>query len=380
MEKEYALWLCNLPGIGNVRGRKLLELCGGSAKKLYDAPDRIWKQVISDQVYEKVKTYTEGWRLSEEYEKLQEKNIGLAALSDRTYPEKLRNIPDAPFVLFYKGKLEEYCKLSVAVVGARDCSEYGSYVAEGLGRALGKQGIPLISGMARGIDGISQQAALDQGGSSYGVLGCGVDICYPAGNRKLYDRLVRQGAVLSPYPPGTEPRAGNFPPRNRIVSGMADAVVVVEARNRSGTLITVDMALEQGRDVYVAPGRVTDRLSDGCNRLLKQGAQVFLSPEDFLEDLFAVHPEAAERTKRAAVTEEKGKTSVPSPSENLSLELKQVYEALDFTPRSIGQINDRLPFPCAIGSLSSMLMVLCMKKLAVQVSPGYFCILGKATF
>ena len=163
---------------------------------------------------------------------------------EKEYPDKLKNIPDAPAGLYVRGKVPVESEITVAVVGARDCSEYGRYVAEELGSFLGKSGVTVVSGMARGIDGISQWAALEAGGTSIGILGCGVDICYPARNRALFDRLSEQGTIISEYPPGTPPRHMNFPARNRIVSGLADAVVVIEARCRSGTLITVDMALE----------------------------------------------------------------------------------------------------------------------------------------
>jgi DNA processing protein len=145
--------------------------------------------------------------------------------------------------------------------------------------------------MARGIDGIAQKAALDAGGKSYAVLGCGVDICYPEENRDLYERLQQQGGILSEYPPGMQPIAKLFPPRNRIISGLSDLVLVIEARKRSGTLITVDMALEQGREVYALPGRVSDALSDGCNRLIRQGAGPATCPEDILEFFFGTGSE-----------------------------------------------------------------------------------------
>ena len=144
----------------------------------------------------------------------------------------------------------------------------------------------MVSGMARGIDGIAQKAALEAGGASFAVLGCGVDICYPEENRELYDRLLQEGGILSEYPPGMPPEPKLFPPRNRIISGLSDLVLVIEARKKSGTLITVDMALEQGREVYALPGRVSDKLSDGCNRLIRQGAGVATCPEDILEFFF----------------------------------------------------------------------------------------------
>lgn len=202
----------------------------------------------------------------------------------RRISKKVINYTGSTVWFFYKGRLPKDTIPSVAVIGARECSEYGRYVAEELGRYLGTHRIQVISGMARGIDGISQQAALSAGGTSYGVLGCGVDICYPSQNRRLYEELGREGGLLSTYAPGIRAMPAYFPPRNRIVSGLSDALIVIEARQKSGTLITVDMALEQGRDVYVVPGRITDRLSDGCNRLLNQGAGVMLSPEQFLEE------------------------------------------------------------------------------------------------
>lgn len=373
MEEEYGLWLCNLPGIGSIRGRKLLALCGGKAEKLYHAPETVWRQVVSEKIYMNVKRFTETWKLEEEYGRLAEQNIGFVSLAGKEYPEKLKNIADPPLGLYYRGGLPEGNPVTVAVIGARDCSEYGRYVAEELGKALGERGFPLVSGMARGIDGISQSAALRHGGSSFGVLGCGVDICYPSRNRDLYVQLMEKGAILSAYPPGTEPKPGNFPPRNRIVSGLSDVVVVIEARSRSGTLITVDMALEQGRDVYVVPGRVTDRLSDGCNRLLKQGAQVFLSPEDFLEDMLAAYPDR----RRQPVSHEAARKEGRKTEVELSPKLAQVYGALDFEPRSVEQIQSRMAAACPVCELGPLLMTLCMKELAIQISPGYFCIPGK---
>ncbi len=283
-ERIYACWLCNFPGIGNRHRHLLTKLCG-SAEEAYLADKRKWGQVLSQKQVKELEDYTEKWQPEKEYRRMQEAGISLITFSEKAYPQRLKNIPDSPYGIFVKGRLPGENVLTVAVIGARECSEYGRYVAAELGAELGRRGVVVVSGMARGIDGISQEAALEAGGVSVGVLGCGVDICYPAQNKELYDRLLHKGAVLSPYPVGTPALARNFPPRNRIVSGLADAVVVIEARVKSGTLITVDMALEQGREVYVVPGRVTDRLSDGCNRLIRQGAGVFLSPECFLEEI-----------------------------------------------------------------------------------------------
>lgn len=296
---------------------------------------------------------------------------------EKDYPERLRNIPDAPAGLYARGRLPVKKDVTVAVVGARDCSDYGRYVAEKLGAFLGRNGVTVVSGMARGIDGVSQWAALESGGTSIGVLGCGVDICYPAGNGALFHRLLEQGTIFSEYPPGTPPRAMNFPARNRIVSGLSDAVVVVEARSRSGTLITVDMALEQGKEVFVVPGRVTDRLSDGCNKLIKQGAEILLSPEELLEEL----QELKERTEERSTLGEKGKRGKARERKSdawleqvpeVSPELYNIYQALDFYPQSVEQIAARLSPDISQSQAAVQLIQLCVDHKAVQVSPGYF--------
>ena len=363
----------------------------------------------------------------------EEEKISFITPFDSMYPERLKSIPDAPAGLYVMGTLPAESDITVAVIGARECSDYGRYVAERLGAFLGERGVTVVSGMARGIDGISQWAALEAGGASIGVLGCGVDVCYPAKNRKLYDRLLKQGAVLSEYHPGTPPRPMNFPARNRIVSGLADAVVVIEARNKSGTLITVDMALEQGREVFVVPGRVTDGLSEGCNRLIKQGAGILLSPEELLEELRelkcrtqenvngriqkSVSGQTGERTedpcekerpgsggrqskedrnKRSAERSNEQQGKVPKIQQgkqyskqckehkehkehkeqtgNLQGELLAVYQALDFYPRSMEQIMEFLPYNISRKQAVMQLMQLCTENRAMQVSPGHFCL------
>ena len=259
-ERMYAYFICSIPMIGGVRAGQLLSRFG-DPQGVYEAGTAGWREILSDSVVEYMDRQKKSGNLEEEYHSLGEKQIGLVLQEEEGFPQKLLEIPDPPYGLFYKGKLPEQKQPSVAVIGARECSEYGRFVAEELGRYLGSQEIQVISGMARGIDGISQQAALLAGGTSYGVLGCGVDICYPRQNRKLYEELIQKGGLLSTYAPGTKALPAYFPPRNRIVSGLADALIVIEARQKSGTLITVDMALEQGKDVYVVPGRITVRLS-----------------------------------------------------------------------------------------------------------------------
>lgn len=368
-KEMYACWLCNFPGIANRRLQQLVRFCGGDPEAVYFADSEVWEKALSPEQTEKLKAYTAAWRPEEEYLKMREQGIRLVTIDDKSYPKRLKDIPDPPYGLFYRGVLPREDVPAVAVVGARECSEYGKYVANRLGEALGAGGVVLISGMARGIDGICQKAALKAGGYSAGVLGNGVDICYPAQNRELYGMLLEAGAVISSYPTGTPALGRNFPPRNRIVSGLADAVVVIEARIQSGTLITVDMALEQGREVYVVPGRVTDGLSQGCNRLIKQGAGVLLDPEELLEDV----KEIRERSRAVKRNLPEGGGFRAGPLKPLSRELAAVYEALDFTPRSAEEIQARMPQEYRQKPVVTYLMELIMERLAIQVSPGHFC-------
>lgn len=332
------------------------------------ADKETWGQVLSPKQVESLARYTAAWKPEAEYRRMKAEGIRLVTVGDEEYPHRLRRIPDAPYYFFIRGKLPVEDAPAVAVIGARECSEYGRYVARTLGEALGRGGVTVISGMARGIDGISQGAALEVGGYSIGVLGSGVDICYPAQNRALYEKLIKSGTVLSTYPLGTKALPQNFPPRNRIVSGLADAVVVVEARVKSGTLITVDMALEQGREVYVVPGRVTDRLSDGCNRLVKQGADMVLSPESFLEEIWQLW-----ETGKKGVTQKANSFLEPEQTAGLPKELAEICGVLDFTPKSPGEIRQLLSDRYSEKQIITGLMQLCMENMAIQVSPGHFC-------
>lgn len=380
-EGVYACWLCNFPDINNKQLHRLSDLCGGS-EAAYLADKKKWGEVLSAKQVESLARHTARWKPEAEYRKMKDQGIEIVTIGDERYPERLRRIPDAPYGLFVRGKIPQADAPAVAVIGARECSEYGRYVAGVLGEALGRRGVAVISGMARGIDGISQEAALEAGGYSAGVLGSGVDVCYPAQNRAIYEKLIKAGTLLSAYPLGTPARPQNFPPRNRIVSGLADAVVVVEARAKSGTLITVDMALEQGREVYIVPGRVTDRLSDGCNRLVKQGAGIVLSPESFLEEIWQLW----ETGKKAAGAGSGGKAGCKEANAflerpdtaGLPEELARVAGVLDFDARSPEEIRQRLwdrypekPYPEK--QIVACLMQLCMEDLAIQVSPGRFC-------
>ncbi|MDD4237222.1 MAG: DNA-processing protein DprA [Desulfotomaculaceae bacterium] len=217
--------------------------------------------------------------------KLDSMGVSYVCHSDPAYPENLLGIYDPPPVIFYKGQLKATDKLSVAIVGTRKPSPYGLVVAEKLAKDLTALGITITSGMARGIDSAAHRGALAEGGRTIAVLGCGPDVVYPKENKQLMEAIIDNGAVVSEFPPGTQPEAWRFPVRNRIISGLSQATLVVEAAERSGALITADFALEQGRDVMAVPGNVVNPLSRGPHRLIKQGARLIEGAGDVLDEL-----------------------------------------------------------------------------------------------
>lgn len=259
------------------------------------------------------------------------KNKGIVFLhqNSKNYPKRLAQLYDIPYGLYCKGKPVRKEGAVVAVVGARGCSEYGKRAAWTLAKEFAHMGIAVVSGMAAGIDTAAHQGCIAGGGSTYAVLGCGVDICYPRENIQLYMQIQRNGCLLSEYTPGTPPVPGRFPVRNRIISGMADAVVVVEARKRSGSLITVDQALEQNKDVFVVPGRIGEALSEGCHELIKQGAQIITEPQDILQSSLVKENIPMQKSPLNC--------SIKKQSEKNALATKKnmVYSCLNLYPKSL---------------------------------------------
>lgn len=400
--KKYEYWLHRMPEAGNGTIRELLRRYH-TPFEVYGAVRRRSKgvlEVLTEARMDEVSEYTRTYDLNREYEQLLQKGIRLLTAEDEAYPQRLRKIPSAPYALYVLGQLPPENLPAVAMIGARECSEYGIYVAKNFAKELGAHGIPVISGMARGIDSISQEAALQGGGRTYAVLGCGVDICYPKSSRRLYEQILEQGGILSTFPPGTEPMKRLFPERNRIVSGLADAILVVEARQKSGTFITVDMALEQGREVYAIPGRLTDRLSDGCNLLLQQGALIAVSPQDLLQHLsprqmeFPLEnsPQKTETVENKENVRNKedvrdaentGNTEDTRNMEDLKntdQRLQILLEILDFLPKSVEEIRTsyekKRKLTVTTPEILCMLMELCLEGSATQVSGNYFAAQG----
>ncbi|MBR6763804.1 MAG: DNA-processing protein DprA [Clostridia bacterium] len=268
---KHWIWLAELFRSGK-RVNELLEHFG-SPEEVFHASVRELKQVPSLRDEDREAILCHDLTLAEEIRAAcKEKGIHIVTYQDSTFPASLRSIPNPPLVLYYYGELPEFSEvLSVAVVGTRHASFYGRSIAENLGNRLAKSGVCLVSGMAEGVDSASTRGAIKAGNPGVVVLGTPIDVCYPRSSRDVYDALKKDGAVISEYPPGGETFQTNFPARNRIISGLSQGVVVVEAPLRSGSLITARMALEQGRDVFVVPGNIDVPSFEGSNRLLVNG-------------------------------------------------------------------------------------------------------------
>lgn len=336
---KYEYWFANIKGINN---RRKIEVRNyfQRIEELFFLDE--WKMMALGIAEKEKKILIESiktWDIEGEYRRIEERAIRCVPYFHKDYPEKLKQIDSPPYMLYVKGKLPDPKRKTVAMVGARNCSHYGEYMAKEYAETLAKAGVQIVSGMARGIDGISQRSAIAAGGSSFAVLGCDVNYCYPQEHMELYSDLIKCGGVLSELPIGTMPLKQYFPARNRIISGLSDAVLVIEAKERSGTLITTDMALEQGRDVYALPGPTNSQLSRGCNLLIKQGAGILLSPEELLVDLGLTCTnvlEKSELTKNSLVMSEKLLYSC------LGLYPQNLEELIQKTRMSVPEILDNL--------------------------------------
>lgn len=317
----YEYWLAGVRSLSD-RKKRLLREYAGSAEELYyiEETSLHFLEFLNEKEVQIIKEAKKRTDLDEDYKKLRQLGIAFVPYFDSRYPKRLENIASAPYALYVKGKLPEEENMTAAIVGARRCTHYGEQMALEYGEALAEAGVQIISGMAKGIDGAGHRGALNAGGTTFAVLGCGVDVCYPREHIGLYEDMRKNGGLISEQLPGQPPLAPFFPARNRIISGLADVVLVMEARQRSGSLITADMALEQGRDVYALPGPATSSLSRGCHGLIRQGAGILISPDDLLEELGIL------RGKIVQITDKNEKV-LESP-ENI------VYSKLDLFPRS----------------------------------------------
>jgi DNA processing protein len=280
--KAYWVGFNLVKGIGAVRLRQVLDFFG-SLEIAWNSPaEGLLSAGLSQKIIENFKRVRHQVDLELIMANIQKKEIKVITWVDPDYPRRLKEINQAPPVLFVNGSINVEDDWAVAVVGTRRVTPYGRQVAVEIARFLAQNGITVVSGLARGVDAIAHQAALQAGGRSIAVLGSGVDVVYPPEHQKLAKDLIAQGALVSDYPMGTQPDGVNFPPRNRIISGLSLATVVVEAGEKSGALITAEFAVDQGRDVFAVPGSILAAQSDGTNKLIEQGARPLLKMTEIL--------------------------------------------------------------------------------------------------
>jgi DNA processing protein len=350
----YWLALSLTPGLGSILIKRLLDR--------FKTPEAVFRAPLKELLKieglgEKVASEIQKGPLEKVVERelslLEEMGGKIVTLKDDDYPKRLEDIYDPPALLYLRGELRREDELAVAIVGSRKTSPYGRWITEKIGEDLARHGVTVISGMARGIDSVAHKGALQGGGRTIAVLGCGVDVIYPSENRNLFYQIIEHGAILSEFPIGSPPEGGHFPRRNRIISGLSIGVVIVQASGESGSLITAGYALEQGREVFAVPGNVGAEGSRGTNQLIKEGAKLVESSEDILEEILP-------QWRREGETVQKAETPVP----DLTEEEKILYRLLGETPLHIDAIIRESQLDP--GNVSSLLLNLELKGLISQ--------------
>lgn len=272
-------------GIGPTRLRNLLDYFGNADQAWFASRQELEACGLHPKLIDNLLLVRQSGVLEQAWDEILRMDIRLLTWNDQEYPRGLKEIDQSPPLLYIRGDLVEQDQLSVAIVGTRRITQYGRQVTRELATELASHGITVVSGLARGIDAAAHQACLEAGGRTIAVLGSGVNQIYPPENRKMAEQITSMGAIISDYPPGTKPEAVNFPPRNRIIAGLSRAVVIIEAGEKSGALITAAFAAEQGREVFAVPGGLYSPQSRGTNRLIREGAHIYLDIQDLFEIL-----------------------------------------------------------------------------------------------
>jgi DNA processing protein len=356
MDKLFWLALKNVPHVGNVTFRRLLDHFGTPEKVLSASEHELAavKGIPPAVVASLLKHDGISWA-KEELESIKKSGARLITFHASDYPRLLRHLPDPPPYLYVKGALQSP-DTAIAIVGSRQASGYGIATTRKMARELAWHGITVVSGMAKGVDAAAHRGALMEDGHTIGILGCGIDIAYPRENRALFAEMATRGALVSEFPMGTLPLAENFPRRNRIISGISRGILVVEAAEGSGSLITAQCALEQGRDVYAIPGNIHSSNSRGTNRLIKQGAKLVETVEDILEDL----PQQSGKSELAPLV---SRTTF-SPRE------AAIFSLLSSSTLHIDEIVTRSTL--TVGEVSAILLRLELNGIISQLPGKYF--------
>ena len=339
--RPYWVALQQAPGIGGRRAKLMLEQFGDIESLWHASAEQLRKSIdIPGKIVDDLIRYRVNTDVYKLYKEVISSGCWILTQEDRDYPELLKEIYDPPLVLYGKGNVKLLNTLAIGVVGTRNPSYYGTQMAKRLSADLVANNITIVSGMALGIDSSAHWGALNQQGATIAVLGCGVNYIYPKENIKLYEELLKQGAVISEYLPSLQPIPGNFPARNRIISGLSKGVVVVEAASKSGALITADMAIEQGRDVFAVPGLVSNPQAKGPHMLIKNGAKLVETVEDILEeyelDRLNIETFGKSKTELDLSIIEKG---IMNTIEKQPVQFEEICAALDI---SSGELNKHL--------------------------------------
>lgn len=361
MDELLAAWLTGIPGFGSVKIRKLIKRYGGLSE-IFHLKDSLLEEddiMTEKDRLEFIKSRNLD-RIKTQYEQMKRNGIHFTYIFKDDYPQKLKNISSPPFGLFYKGSIPKNTQPVVAVVGARNASYAGKEIAGRLGKELAENGIAVISGLARGVDIAAQKGVLTvAGGRTYGVLGCGIDQCYPLQHIESYTLMQENGGVLSEYPPGVPPLSRNFPLRNRIISGLSDGILVIEAGKKSGSLITAEMGLEQGKDIFVVPGEIYNPCYEGSNQLIQNGAALVTKTRDILDGMgIFLDEDVSQRKKKCEVL--------------LETTEKIVYSYLGLEPIHLSEIVKISGIP--VQSVMSALVSMELKGVVKDIGNQYFAV------
>lgn len=358
-KKKAAFWLASVPGIGQAKCRALLAVFH-SPQAVYEADTAALEKVdkLRPKDIRSIALSKNPEEIEQAWEKCQKQKIHFVWQGEKEYPTKLRQIYDAPFGLFYKGSLPAEDRPVLAVVGARNASYKSCQLAYRMGKELAENGVAVVSGLARGIDIGAQKGVLSVAvGKTYGVMGCGIDICYPREHIEPYTLMQRHGGIVSEYPPGVAPRPGNFPMRNRLISAFSDGILVIEAGRGSGSLITAEVGLEQGKDIFVVPGGVFDRSFEGSNQLIQNGAALVTKTKDILDGLgLFLDEDVSERKKKSEFC--------------LATTEKTLYDRLSLEPIHLSEIAEISGFP--VQKAIEILLSLEMKGVVKNIGNHYF--------
>ncbi|MDY6873857.1 MAG: DNA-processing protein DprA [Chloroflexota bacterium] len=349
-DKKFWIGFNLVRGIGAVRFQQILNYFS-DLSIAWEAPAEAFREAgLPERALKNLIRLRQETDLDRLYDSLREQQVTVLTLQDEAYPKLLREIDQSPPVLYIRGALTPADEFAVAVVGTRRLTPYGQQIARDASLYLAGHGLTVVSGLARGVDALAHQNALKAGGRTIAVLGSGVDVIYPPEHRMLAEAIIENGAIVSDYPMGTQPEGVNFPPRNRIISGLTLGTIVVEAGERSGALITADFAVEQGRDVFAVPGNVLSPMSKGTNRLIQKGAFAMVSPQDVLDvlDLGQVDDyKLARQTLPADTTEAK------------------ILQALDFEPIHVDELSNSIGMP--VEKVSAALTMMELKGMVQHV-------------